>query len=255
MQCTFDDNLLKSQFAEQGFVALPKLFSGEALDELQAHVERFLCDVLPTLPDQHVFCEVAHDRQTLKQIQHMEQYDKWFCELATAGPLRELAEILLAGPVVHKNLQYFNKPPAVGQPTPAHQDGFYFMLEPCEALTMWLALDVVDEENGCVRYVPGSHRNGMRMHSRTTTLGFSQGIADYPTADDAAGERPMPAVPGDLLAHHALTIHRADRNMSTTRSRRALGLIYYSTRAHEDTAAHAAYQQQLADEMRPQSKI
>jgi ectoine hydroxylase-related dioxygenase (phytanoyl-CoA dioxygenase family) len=51
-------------------------------------------------------------------------------------------------------MQYFNKPPSVGQPTPPHQDGYYFMLDPCEAVTMWFALDEVDEENGRMRYVP-----------------------------------------------------------------------------------------------------
>ena len=99
------------------------------------------------------------------------------------SPFRELAELLLDGPVVPKDLQYFNKPPGIGKPTPAHQDGYYFMLDPCEALTIWVALDHVDDENGCVRYVTGSHKRGMRPHCRTQTLGFSQGITDYGELD------------------------------------------------------------------------
>ena len=82
---------------------------------------------------------------------------------------------------------------------------------------MWLALDVVDEENGCVRYVRGSHRRGMRPHGRTGVLGFSQGITDYGQPEDLADEIAFPAQPGDLLVHHALTIHRADGNRSATR--------------------------------------
>ena len=120
---------------------------------------------------------------------------------------------------------------------------------------MWFALDDVDEENGCVRYVPGSHRKGMREHARTNTLGFSQGIVDYPTDSDREAETAFPAKAGDLLVHDALTIHRADANHSETRSRRALGFIYYSERAREDAAAHAAYQRQLADDMRINGRI
>lgn len=45
-------------------------------------------------------------------------------------------EQLLDGPVVAKNKQYFNRPPGVGQPTPAHQDGHCFMLDPSQALTI-----------------------------------------------------------------------------------------------------------------------
>lgn len=72
----------------------------------------------------------------------------------------KLASILLHDEVIGKNIQYFNKPPKIGKPTPAHQDGYYFMLEPNEAVTMWMALEPVDEENGCVRYVKGSHKKG-----------------------------------------------------------------------------------------------
>ena len=157
--------------------------------------------------------------------------------------------------VIGKNMQYFNKPPGVGKATPAHQDGFYFMLQPCEALTLWLALDEVDEANGCVRYVRGSHTRGMREHGRTQTLGFSQGILDYPCKTDLAWETPVFATPGDVLAHQALTIHRAGANSSPNRSRRALGFIYYSERARQDEVAHAAYQAKLANEMKAADKI
>jgi phytanoyl-CoA hydroxylase len=58
-----------------------------------------------------------------------------------------------------------------------------------------------------------------------------------------------------LLAHHALTIHRADANVSPTRTRRALGFIYYGESAREDFAAHETYQAKLATEMEVAGKI
>jgi len=120
---------------------------------------------------------------------------------------------------------------------------------------MWMALDMVDEENGCVRYVRGSHTRGMRPHGRTETLGFSQGITNFAQAADSKNEVACPAQPGDLLAHHALTIHRADANTSPTRTRRALGFIFYGESAREDLAAHKAYQVKLATEMEVAGKI
>lgn len=119
---------------------------------------------------------------------------------------------------------------------------------------MWLALEDVDEENGCVRYVPGSHRRGFRSHGKTGTLGFSQGITDYGPADTAV-EVCMNAKPGDLLVHDAYTIHRADGNHSTTRTRQALGFIYFSARAREDTTAVRDYQSNLTREMVAQGKL
>ena len=120
---------------------------------------------------------------------------------------------------------------------------------------MWLALDDVDESNGCVRYIRGSHKLGMRAHGRTQTLGFSQGIVDYPTTADLDFEVAMTAEPGDLLVHDAMTIHRADANGTSDRSRRALGFIFYSARTRADEAAHAAYQQSLTNELKAAGKI
>ncbi len=255
MNQTIDNVQLLQSFKADGFVALPEFVDGVELDELIENVNRFVVDIVPDMQPEHVFFEDKSDSTTLKQIQQMGDHDAWFHDLFIASRFRDIAEFLLSGPVVPKNMQYFNKPPGVGQPTPPHQDGYYFMLDPCEAVTMWFALDHVDAENGCVRYTKGSHRSGMREHARTQTLGFSQGIVDFPTAQDRDLEVAMPASPGDLLVHDAMTIHRADGNQSATRSRRALGFIYYSERAREDTNSHVEYQQQLANAMKATGKI
>jgi len=245
---------LLNAYRTDGFAALPGFIGGDELDQLIANVDRFISEIVPNLPPEDAFYEERSDPKTLKQIQKMDVHDEWFHGLVT-GRVRQIAELLLDGPVVPRNLQYFNKPPSVGRATPAHQDGYYFMLKPCEAVTMWLALDDVDEENGCVRYIRGSHKRGMRQHSRTTTLGFSQGITDFPTGDDEEHEIALPARSGDLLVHDAMTIHRADANRSPTRTRKALGFVYYSERAREDTEAHAAYQRKLTREMKESGMI
>tara|TARA_R110002049_G_scaffold93815_12_gene231611 strand:+ start:1168 stop:1539 length:372 start_codon:yes stop_codon:yes gene_type:complete len=100
---------------------------------------------------------------------------------------QKLAAILLEDNVVGKNTQYFNKPPKIRKPPP-HQDGYYFMLSPNEAVTMWMALEPVNQENSCVKYVKGSHKYGLRSHGRTGTLGFSQGITDYDCPYDLENE-------------------------------------------------------------------
>ncbi len=107
---------------------------------------------------------------------------------------------------------------------------------------MWLALDAVDEENGCLRYIPGSHLRGIRPHARTSTLGFSQGIADYGEADFKQ-EVPVPAEPGDVLIHHGNTIHRADANRSLVRHRRSFGMVFQGQCSVRDEVAFERYLQ------------
>lgn len=251
---SYDPHAIKQTFDEVGFVTLRQFIAGDHLTRLKEHLARYLDEVVPSLPAEHVFYEDKRDASSLKQLQQMGDYDSYFEHLAAAGAFRSLVELLLDGPVRPQNLQYFNKPAGVGQGTPPHQDGYYFMLSPCEAATMWLALDRVDDENGCVRYIPGSHRGAMRPHGRTNTLGFSQGITHYDEQDREA-EVAVHAEPGDLLVHHARTIHRADGNRSADRSRRALGFVYFSERAVEDQAAKAAYQRQLTAELTAAGKL
>jgi len=242
-------------FTRDGFLALTAFLTPDEVAETRAEVARFIRERVPHLPREQVFYETLGEPDTLKQIVYLYQHDSYFERLMFDSKFEQLAQLLLQGPVVCKNMQYFNKPPRIGKATPPHQDGFYFMLDPCEALTMWLPLEEVDEENGCVRYVRGSHRRGIRPHGRTQTLGFSQGVTDYGTPQDKADEVAFPAQAGDLLIHNAMTIHRADGNRSETRTRQALGFVYYSERAKVDEERHAAYQKQLAEEMKAKGKI
>ena len=230
---------------------MPEFYDGNEVQEIEEAMGNFIAKHISALPPEHVFYEDKANRATLKQIQCLHEHDGFFADLFNDKP-RQLAEELLGEAVVCRNLQFFNKPPGTGKATPVHQDGYYFMLEPCHALTMWMALDAADEENGCVRYLAGSHIHGMRPHVRTNILGFSQGISGY---DSEADEITCPAHPGDLLAHHALTIHRADANTSTTRSRRALGFVFYGKSAKESTPAHEAYQRKLRKELIESGKI
>ena len=125
-------------------------------------------------------------------------HDPYFNQMLNDSDFRRLAESLLEDEVVPKNAQFLCKPPRIGQATPPHQDGYYFMIEPVEGLTMWLGLDYADEENGCLRYVRGSHKKGLREHGRTQTLGFSQGITDFgtplTTSPTNPSTRPPPAI-------------------------------------------------------------
>jgi len=244
---------LPKAFKEDGFVAVPQFCNPVELSSIESALAHFIDFRISQLPAEEVFYEDKAKPETLKQIQRMHEHDDFFGKFFNEKP-KALAEELLGKPVIGKNLQYFNKPPGIGQATPAHQDGHYFMLQPCQAVTMWMALDNVDEENGCVRYLRGSHLDGMRPHERTQTLGFSQGIANFGHTETRE-EVACPAKPGDLLAHHALTVHWADANASPTRTRRALGFIFYGESAREDKVAHEAYQKNLADEMSALGKI
>lgn len=233
----------KLDFDRDGFVLLRGFLSTAEAADVNANIDRFIDEILPEAPENTAFYEDPEDPETIKRLQNMYHLDPYFDQLFHGERFHGLAAQLLSDGARGKNLQWFNKPARVGGITPPHQDGFYFMLEPNEAITLWLALDDIDEDNGCIRYVPGSHRQGMRPHQRSNVVGFSQGLPEY-TEPDKAAEVPIHARPGDLFAHHSMTIHRADANPSDRR-RAALGFVYFAESAQEDADKAERYRQEL----------
>lgn len=110
---------------------------------------------------------------------------------------------------------------------------------------MWLALEAADEENGCLHYVQGSLQQGMRDHGFSDVMGFSQTILDYEASNE--DEIVMVARPGDLIIHHSLMVHRAGANASDTRSRRAIGAVFYGESAQTDMEKYEARQQEIQE--------
>mgnify|MGYP001161403729 FL=1 len=237
------------RFSQDGYLLLSSFFTNKQIESCLDKVRKYIDETVPLIPSEETFYEVKNDHTTLKQLQRMHIHEPWF-DILFNGKTKQLAETLLDGEVITKNLQYFNKPPKIGKATPPHQDGYYFKLTPPKALTMWLALDDVDENNGCVRYVKGSHLKGMRDHSMTGTLGFSQGISSYGNDDDIKNEIPISAKKGDLIVHDSMTIHRADQNLSDSKNRRALGFIFYSADSEEDNLSLKKYKTELKDQQR-----
>ena len=243
-------------FERDGYIAIPELYDQEKIAEINENVDRFIRDVVPIMPATRVYYEDKANMATLKQIQKMFEFDDYFSQLMNQGIIKSIAETLLQETVVPINMQFFNKPPASGGPTPPHQDGYYFHLNPCRAVTGWLALEPVDEQNGCIHYVRGSHQsNSFRPHGKSNVLGFSQGITDFGSDADKQNSVGFPGPAGTFLMHHARTIHYADANQSADRSRRALGFIYYAESAQEDIEAKIEYQAKLDQQLANEQKI
>ena len=244
---------LKTDFDEVGYVALIGFLNAGEIEELRRETDRFIKDKVASLPEEMVYYEDKSDLETLKQVQKIHEHDDYYKHLANSEKVVGLAEELLGGPVAIQNMQYFNKFPRIGKATPPHQDGYYFMIKPQEALTMWLSLGYADASNGMVCYVRGSNRKGMRPHSATGTLGFSQGISDWSDEDESASVQ-MEANPGDILVHHSLTIHHANNNNSD-RDRKSVGFIFYRANVEIDEEAHTAYQKKLHESLKQRGKL
>ena len=128
-----------------------------------------------------------------------------------------VAQLLGEEPLACQTMLYFKPPGARGQSL--HQDNFYLKVEPGTCIAAWLALDVVDRENGGLEVVPGTHRMGIFCPEEAdSSVSFTREHVPPP-----AGLSPVPAdmQPGDVLFFNGSVVHGSGPNASTDRFRRS----------------------------------
>ena len=131
------------------------------------------------------------------------------------------ASQLLGGSVRFWHDQLFCKPAQHGGVVAWHQDYSYWTrTTPMTHLTCWIGLDDSTVDNGCLRYVPGSHR--WDLLPITGLAGNMDEIQTVLTPEQQQAFRPV-AIElkrGECAFHHPLLVHGSYENKSD-RARRA----------------------------------
>ena len=128
---------------------------------------------------------------------------------------------LLNGPVRFWHDQIFSKPAHHGGVVAWHQDYSYWTrTRPMQHLSCWIGLDDSTRANGCVHYVPGSHR--WNLLPFTGLADDMQAIESVLSDDQKARFTPVPIElkRGEASFHHPLMVHGSYEN-STQDPRRA----------------------------------
>jgi Phytanoyl-CoA dioxygenase (PhyH) len=111
------------------------------------------------------------------------------------------------------------KPPRTGHATPWHQDEAYW--DPGQrfhAVGAWMPLDDCDADNGCMTFVPGSHRSEVLPHRHIDDDPDVHGLEFADEVDvSTAVAVPLPA--GGATFHHPRTYHYTGPNRSERRRR------------------------------------
>jgi ectoine hydroxylase-related dioxygenase (phytanoyl-CoA dioxygenase family) len=123
------------------------------------------------------------------------------------------------------------KEPGALEHTAWHQDLSYFHVEGEQLCTTWCPLDPVDPGTGAVRYARGSHRWDAvyRPNLFVTDMPIpgteGERVPDVDAQPDAEIVT-FTTGPGDVVVHHARTLHAAGGNRSATTRRRAISVRY-----------------------------
>jgi ectoine hydroxylase-related dioxygenase (phytanoyl-CoA dioxygenase family) len=145
------------------------------------------------------------------------------------------ASQLLGGSVRFWHDQLFCKPAKHGGVVSWHQDYSYWTrTKPMAHLTCWTGLDDADISNGCLFYVPGSHRWGLL--DKPDLAGDMNGIMNFLTDEQKEQFRPIPIElkKGYAAFHHPLMVHGSYENRSE-RQRRAFVINVFRDGVVSDT--------------------
>ncbi|HZG57942.1 phytanoyl-CoA dioxygenase family protein [Paenibacillus sp.] len=209
-------------YRENGFVQIDDLLSSEELEELREYLDEAMgaapANGLQTSQAGGAYFNVLNQRvNTWRDHGGMA---KFVLSERFAGLAKQLTGA--SGIRLFHDHALF-KMPHDSKPTPWHQDHGYWPMEPSGALSIWIALDDVDENNGCMMFVPKSQRI-----RNLKNVDFVEPHDLFEEADGAADRNTavicrMKA--GSCTFHDGFTFHYAHANR-TDRPRRALAIIY-----------------------------
>lgn len=138
-------------------------------------------------------------------------------DLATTAAILDLVEDLVGPNIICWATHYFCKLPGDPKGVAWHQDCSYWPLTPSKTVTVWLAIDDVDRDNGCMRVIPRSHLQGhlkFRESDPAEQNVLSQTIEG---AERFGAPQDIELKAGEVSLHSDLLIHGSLPNLSKRR--------------------------------------
>jgi non-haem Fe2+, alpha-ketoglutarate-dependent halogenase len=139
-------------------------------------------------------------------------------ELCRHPRILDAVEGLIGPNILVWGANFFLKEPRSDAYVSWHQDATYWGLEPSDIVTAWVALTPSTVESGCMRVVPGTHKDGILAHretwARENLLSRGQEIA-VEVDEDAVVD--VVLQPGEMSLHHVDIAHNSEPNRSYQR--------------------------------------
>ena len=155
-----------------------------------------------------------------------------FMRAATHPGILDMLEQVLGPDIVLWITRVLCKPAATGREVPWHQDGEYWPMRPLATCSVWIALDPVSTANGCMRFIPGSHReSGTLRHHVTDRKDVVLNLElDRDQFDESAAVN-VELEPGQMSLHDVRLVHGSLANTSGQR-RGAFIMRYMPASSH-----------------------
>ena len=154
-----------------------------------------------------------------------------FRMLINDSRLLDMVECLIGPDIRVIHYQGLYKPALTGGEVGWHQDNYYFEVAGNRTVSVWMALDDVTIENGCMWYLPGAHHTLLpheQLWDTSVKKGFYYAIADF----EGNGAVPAQVKKGGFAIHHCLMPHRSLKNR-TPQPRRGLAMHFMDAKVSD----------------------
>lgn len=128
----------------------------------------------------------------------------------------DMVEDLIGPDIILWGSMLFAKPGNAGKAVPWHQDGQYWPITPLKTVTLRIAIDGSMPENGCMRYVPGSHKERALLQHEVQ-LRDDYAIKQEIVEVDESKVADCILEPGQISLHDVYLIHGSNPNTSGKR--------------------------------------
>lgn len=199
-------------YRENGYLHVKGLFTAEEAAAFRQEAHELIARLQAVKSVEATWesaAEVTMTKTSLLHCHDVQFQSAAFARLITDPRLTDIAADIIGSPNVqlHHN-KLFIKPPEKGSPFPMHQDQPFFPHDKDSMIAAIVHFDDAPLAKGCVRVVPGSHKDGPIPHVREG--GWHLPLSEWPVDTAQACE----AKAGDVLFFSYLTVHGSGVNTS-----------------------------------------
>lgn len=222
-----------SNYHRDGFIVPNFRLTGDDLAALQTAVTEVVDDN-PTLLNQAIVS--PHIPGSGVQSVKVKSPDKWM-SIATHDRIVDVVEQVAGPDVILWGTTLFYKRAIAGPETGWHRDGQVWPIKPLATTTVWIAATVSNKENGCLRVIPGSHREqkiGEHVFQDRTDMIVRRSLAKEEFDESEAVD--VELEPGQMVMFDVYTIHGAAHNRGSI-PRAGYALRFMPATSHFDHGA------------------
>jgi len=213
-------------FREQGYLAIDRVTTPEDVTALRASYDRIFAERAGREEGNQFDLAGTDEDGKAASLPQILQPAKYAPEMLKSRLYHNVAAIgkqLLGEDCSCGIAHAIFKPPHSGAPTPWHQDAAYWppnMIH--QSISVWVPLQEATLENGCMHFVPGSHKMDVIEHRSINNDPRVHGLELHPDQiHETENAVACPLPPGGATFHGGYMLHYAPANRSDI-PRRAL---------------------------------